>query len=103
MSIPDPSAGVAQAAAQVPSHADAPPTHAPTPGLALSGARVPGAPSSPDWDVASIASLATALYSAPQASPDPAPAPVAAPFAPASSPFDVPLRFDAIEFPQAFP
>ena len=45
------------------------PARAPTPGVALAGAKVPGAPSLPEWDPASfnvvLARMATELYRAP--------------------------------------
>lgn len=42
-----------------------PSTAGPTPGLAMAAARIPGGPTLPDWDPASLSRLATAMFSAP--------------------------------------
>lgn len=97
-----------------------------TPGLSLAGAKVPGAPTLPDADPVALTSLvqrlASELFAAPPAAPAPPAGPVgaapleaaplaappvralptsvpsvpAAPGAPQASPFESPLRFDAL-------
>ena len=57
----------------VPSNAATPTTAIPTPGVALAGARVPGGPTLPDWDPATLtmvaSRLANELFAAPPGAP----------------------------------
>ena len=71
----------------VPANAATPTTAVPTPGVALAGARVPGAPTLPDWDPATLtmvaSRLANELFAAPPGAPSAdAPTSAAVPSAP---------------------
>ena len=74
MSTPEPPGELRLAAGQVPTTSETPRATAPTPGGSLASARVPGAPTLPDWDPMTLSTLmarmANELFQAPP-SPEP--------------------------------
>lgn len=102
---------------QLPRTSDTPTTRAPTPGVALAGARSPTSPTLPDWDQSQalgltglVTQMAQAMFAAPPTdqgiSPASLPATPTTPTsfappasAPTTTPFNSPLQFDALTQP----
>lgn len=84
----------------VPAANELPSTGAPTPGLALAAARVPGSPTLPDWDQTQALGLGGMLVNAPRSLPPTSASPGTS--GSAGSPFDAPLSFDALPDPSSW-